>query len=98
MRVIMGITAVTVGKKIPLRRCAGCSQMLPKPGLFRIARSGNEVSVDLTFKSPGRGAYVCRNGECIIKAAKNRGLERSLKGASKEIYEELRMILEEADE
>ena len=70
--------------------------MIAKPKLIRVVRGSGEVSVDLTNKKNGRGAYVCRNEECLKKAEKNRGIERSLKGAiPKEIYEELRRILEE---
>jgi hypothetical protein len=93
----MGIIGVKAGK-IPLRRCTGCGQMLPKPGLIRVRRADDEVSIDLRNKQPGRGAYVCRNGECIAKAAKSRGIERTLKGAvSKDIYEELKKIPGEQD-
>lgn len=82
--------------KTPIRRCAGCGQMIPKPGLIRVVHTNSEVSVDLTNKKPGRGVYVCRNGECLSKAEKNRGFERSFKKAvPKAIYEQLKSVLEE---
>ena len=81
--------------KAPLRRCVGCGQMTPRLGLVRIAYNGSLVSVDLTNKKPGRGAYICRSEECLGKAEKNRGIERSLKTAvPKAVYEELRLLLE----
>jgi len=87
------------GKKtIPLRRCSGCVQMIPKQELIRVVREGEEVSVDLTGKKPGRGTYVCRNKGCIVKAEKKRGVERSLKSAvPKEVYEALKSLIEKEE-
>lgn len=66
-------------KKIPLRRCTGCGEMKPKKELVRAVKSPEgEVSLDMTGKSPGRGAYVCRSSECLRLARKSRGLERAL--------------------
>ena len=75
-------------KKIPLRMCAGCGEMKPKKELVRVVRApvkeidgtqtGGEVSLDLTGRKPGRGAYVCRNPECLKRAIKQRQLERQL--------------------
>ena len=36
-----------------------------------------EVSLDLTGKKSGRGAYVCKNAECLKKARKKRAFERA---------------------
>ena len=47
-------------KKVPVRRCVGCNTQKPKKELVRIVRSPEgEVSVDLTGKRSGRGAYLC---------------------------------------
>ena len=79
-------------KKIPLRKCTGCQEMKNKKELVRIVRSEEgEFSLDFTGKKPGRGAYICPNAECLEKAQKNKGLERSFKSAvPKEVYESLR--------
>jgi predicted RNA-binding protein YlxR (DUF448 family) len=79
-------------KKIPMRMCTGCNEMKPKKELVRIVRSKEgEVSVDLTGKKPGRGAYICRNLECLEKAFKTKRLNRNLEAAiSDEIYEKLK--------
>ena len=67
-------------KKIPQRRCVGCREMKDKPKLVRIVYTAmGTVFVDTTGKAPGRGAYVCDNNQCLAKAQKTRGLERSLK-------------------
>ena len=66
-------------KKTPLRMCSGCGQHLPKKELVRVVRSAEgELSVDLTGRKPGRGAYLCPKADCLKKARKARRLERSL--------------------
>lgn len=64
-------------KKVPLRRCNGCMEMKPKKELVRVVKNKEgEISLDLTGKKPGRGAYVCKNIECLRKARKARRIER----------------------
>ncbi|KYH35794.1 hypothetical protein CLTEP_01870 [Clostridium tepidiprofundi DSM 19306] len=66
-------------KKIPQRMCTGCGEMKPKKSLIRIVKNKDgEVSVDSTGKKPGRGAYICRDLDCLEKALKNKRLERNL--------------------
>ncbi|PRR82585.1 RNase P modulator RnpM [Clostridium vincentii] len=79
-------------KKIPLRMCTGCMEMKPKKELIRVVKSPeNEVSVDLTGKKSGRGAYVCRDAQCFEKAFKTKRLSRNLETSiSEEIYNRLR--------
>ena len=82
-------------RKIPLRKCTGCQEMKNKKELVRIVRNDEgEFSVDFTGKKPGRGAYVCPNEECLLKAHKSKGLEMSFKSAvPAEVYEELKAQL-----
>lgn len=69
-------------RKIPLRMCAGCGEHKPKMELMRIVRdSEGNVSLDLTGKKNGRGAYLCRSGDCLRKARKSRRIERTLEVA-----------------
>lgn len=79
-------------KKTPLRRCTGCFEMKNKKELIRIVRnSDDEINIDLTGKAQGRGAYICKKTECLEKALKSKGLERSFKCAvDKEVYEKLK--------
>lgn len=85
-------------RKIPLRKCTGCQEMKNKKELIRIVRNQEgEISLDFTGKKPGRGAYICLNEECLEKAQKSKGLERSFKTAiPDEIYEELKSELKKA--
>ena len=65
-------------RRIPMRKCTGCNEMKPKKELVRVVRSPEgEVSLDLTGKKPGRGAYVCRDAECLTKARKAKRFERA---------------------
>ena len=66
-------------KKIPERMCTGCGEMKAKKELVRVVRSKEgEISLDLTGKKSGRGAYVCPDLECLKKARKTKRIERSL--------------------
>ena len=66
-------------KKVPVRRCVGCGEHLPKVELVRVLRTPEgEVTLDLTGKKSGRGAYICKNAECLRKARRKKSLESSL--------------------
>lgn len=83
-------------KKIPMRKCIGCNEMKMKKEMMRVIRTPeNEIVLDTTGKKNGRGAYLCFSRECLEKAVKNRGLERSLKTAiPREVLESLERELE----
>lgn len=71
---------MTTVKKIPLRKCTGCGQMKSKKEMLRVLKTTEgEILLDRTGKKNGRGAYLCVDRDCLEKAFKNRGLERSLK-------------------
>ena len=78
-------------KRIPQRRCVGCSVSKNKFELIRIVRDSNgDVSVDLTGKKSGRGAYICKDETCLKKALKSRKIERDLEiKLSEELMEKL---------
>ncbi len=65
-------------RKLPMRMCLGCGEMKPKKELIRAVKSPEgEISLDLTGRKPGRGAYLCRSEECLRLARKGRKLEKS---------------------
>ena len=74
-----------------MRKCIGCQQMKQKNELVRVVHSKDgEMSVDLTGKKSGRGAYICHSKACIEKARKTRQIERAFKtNVPDEIYIEL---------
>ena len=84
-------------KKIPMRQCIGCGEMKPKKEMLRIIKTAEEeILLDTTGRKNGRGAYICPNSECLKKAVKGKGLERSFKLAiPKDVYEMLTTELEE---
>jgi uncharacterized protein len=86
-------------KKLPQRMCAGCMEMKPKKELIRIVRSKEgEISIDLIGKKPGRGAYICKNEECLTKAVKTKRLEKNLEvKISDEIYNKLKEEINSAE-
>lgn len=65
-------------KKVPMRRCVGCMESRPKKELIRIAGYEGEVSVDITGRAKGRGAYICRNAACLKLAIRKNALKRNL--------------------
>ena len=82
-------------KKIPLRKCSGCGEMKPKKELVRVVRSPEgDISLDLTGKKNGRGAYVCPNADCLKKTRKSKRIERSFACAiPDEIYDKMEQEL-----
>jgi predicted RNA-binding protein YlxR (DUF448 family) len=84
-----------MNKKIPMRSCVVTKESLPKKELIRVVRDkeGN-VTIDLTGKQNGRGAYLKKDLDVIKKAKKSKILERAL-GVSipDNIYEELERMI-----
>ena len=86
-------------KKIPMRKCVGCQEMKSKKEMMRVIRtSDNEFLLDATGKKNGRGAYLCIAKDCLEKAIKSKGLERSFKQAiPREVYESLEKEMAELE-
>ncbi|MGN0675074.1 MAG: RNase P modulator RnpM [Oscillospiraceae bacterium] len=78
-------------KKIPMRMCLGCGEMKPKKELIRAVKSPEgDISIDLTGKKSGRGAYICRSTECFRKARKARKFEKTFSCMiSEEVYDSM---------
>ncbi|UVI32540.1 RNase P modulator RnpM [Paenibacillus spongiae] len=87
-------------RKIPLRKCVACQQMMPKKQLIRIVRTPDEaILIDLTGKKAGRGAYLCGKVECFKLAKKTKALDRALKQpVGAEIYDQLEKDFIEVEE
>jgi len=78
-------------KKIPMRMCVSCREKRPKQELLRVVHCPDgTITVDLTGKKPGRGAYICRDVECLKRSRRQRQLERAFSCAiSPETYDAL---------
>lgn len=84
-----------VHRSIPMRKCTGCNEMKPKKELVRVVKSPEgEISIDLTGKKPGRGAYVCRDAACLVKARKAKRLERAFScDIPDDVYDSMEEVL-----
>ena len=94
-------------RKIPMRKCMGCSQMFPKRELVRVVKTRisdddeneqYEISLDLVGKKAGRGAYVCRKAQCLKAARKAKRIERALECQIPDaVYDRLEQEMEESE-
>ena len=84
----------------PQRTCIACKSIKDKKELIRIVRTKEgEIELDSTGRKNGRGAYICNNVECLEKAIKTKGLDRSFKmQVSKEVYDRLKTDMEKLNE
>ncbi|MCI8996582.1 MAG: YlxR family protein [Lachnospiraceae bacterium] len=78
-------------RKVPMRQCVGCGEMKSKKEMLRVLKTAeDEILLDATGRKNGRGAYVCFSRECLAKAIRGKGLERSFKmSIPREVYEKL---------
>ena len=78
-------------KKVPIRTCVVSREARPKEELIRIVRDKDKnVSIDLIGKAPGRGAYLTRDRDVILKAKKTKILDKKLEvNIPDEIYDQL---------
>lgn len=78
-------------KKTPMRMCTGCREMHPKAELIRVVKTPEgEIRLDATGRLNGRGAYICRNAECLSKAEKINALAKAFEmKVNGEIYTRL---------
>ena len=86
-------------KKIPLRKCTGCGEMKPKKELVRVVKTPeDEILIDLTGRKNGRGAYICRDVECLKKARKAKRIEKSFRcSIPDEVYDKMEEELKSGD-
>ena len=78
------------------RTCMGCNSKKEKNDLMRIVKNNkNEIIVDKIGKQEGRGAYICKNRQCLEKVIKNKRLEKNLKAKiSNDIYENIAKLID----
>ena len=78
-------------KKVPQRKCIACQDRDNKRELIRIVKNKEgEIFIDLNGKANGRGAYICKDSECLEKAIKSKALNRAFKmEVPNEVYEKL---------
>ena len=89
-----------MNKKVPMRQCVGCGEMKSKKEMMRILKTAEgDIVLDVTGKKNGRGAYLCKSDECLKKARKTKGIERSFKmSIPSEVYDNLEKEFAESEE
>jgi predicted RNA-binding protein YlxR (DUF448 family) len=87
---------VNTKKKVPMRKCVATGDMKPKKELVRIVRGKEgDVSIDLTGKKSGRGAYLSKDKEAVLLAKKKNTLSNHLHVSIPDsLYEELLELIE----
>ncbi len=86
-------------KKIPMRMCVVTREKYPKYDLLRVVKNNDEVVVDKTLKMNGKGAYLKKDKEIILKAQKKKILNQALKiEIPDNIYSELLSLVGENNE
>lgn len=90
---------MSAAKKIPMRKCVGCQEMKNKKEMLRVLKtSENEFVLDATGRKNGRGAYLCFSKDCLARAIKNKGLEKSFKQAiPQDVYDNLEKELNQLE-
>lgn len=85
--------------KVPVRMCISCRGRGEKYGLIRIVRpKDGKICVDETSKMPGRGAYICKDINCVLKAQKERRLNRAFRcEVDQSVYNKLLSIIDGGD-
>lgn len=78
-------------KKQPMRKCIVTQEQHPKSDLIRVVLTPEgQVELDLDGRKNGRGAYLKRDKEVILRAKEKALLNRSLRtNVPVGIYEEL---------
>lgn len=84
-------------KKVPMRTCIVTREVCPKKELIRVAATKEGlVSVDVTGKAHGRGAYLKLTKDVVLKAKKNKALDKKLEvTVPSHIYDELLELIDE---
>jgi hypothetical protein len=64
----------------PVRTCLGCGKRAAKAELIRFAVVNGRIIVDGRCRLAGRGAYSCRQADCLrLLAKKGKKLARALR-------------------
>src|SRR5215469_16349273 len=70
------------GQVAPVRTCIGCGERAAKSGLLRVVAVGDEIVPDVTFRMPGRGAYLHPRLACLERAERRKAFPRALRRAA----------------
>ena len=72
------------------RKCVACRENKQQNEMLRLARINSCYMFDDKNNTGGRGAYVCKNNECIRNTIKKKLFNRAFRtNLDSKIYEEL---------
>lgn len=76
----------------PIRTCIVCRKKGTKENFIKIVlNKSGEFLIEKNKKLDGRGAYICKNGDCIMNCQKSKAINRAFKmNVPQEFYEELK--------
>ncbi len=81
-------------KREPIRMCCVCREHKAKSLLTRFVINNGKVIIDDSYKISGRGAYICKNMNCLKKARKIKALERALaSNITDDMYDDMERAL-----
>ncbi len=73
-----------------VRRCVVCKKHRPKDELIRIVVTDGEARVDESGRADGRGAYICKDGDCVKQLIKKKSLNYAFRqNVGERVYGEL---------
>ena len=80
-----------------LRMCIACREMQDKKNLLRVVKDKeNQISIDITGKKNGRGAYICKNEDCLNKCIKQKSFNKAFKtNVGDEVYHQIKEAIVE---
>ncbi|MGH3302120.1 MAG: YlxR family protein [Streptosporangiaceae bacterium] len=67
------------GQAAPVRTCIGCGSRAAQSELIRVVVAGDEIVPDVTFRLPGRGAYLHPSLACWERAQRRKAFPRALR-------------------
>lgn len=78
-------------KHVPQRTCIACREQKDRSDLVRIVRkTDGTIELDIKGREDGRGAYICKNTDCMRTAVKKRALNKAYKeSVSDQTYDRL---------
>lgn len=81
-------------KKIPMRMCVLTRERYPKRELIRIVSTDGVISIDETGKKNGKGCYLKKDKDRILKAKEKKILNSVFnQEVNEEIYDEILKLI-----
>ena len=82
-------------RKVILRTCAYLRELKNRQTMFRVVKTPNhEIKIDSSYVAQGRGCYLSKDKDLIIKAKSKRLIEKHLRvNDCQAVYDQLLELL-----